>query len=424
MKLFNSPKPNDQWLNILAITFLSSLALSILSFLTYKSIFNVAYGLTLLCSLILSALHWNKLKELFKLAEARVIILACMALPLSILLAQSLRMSWMANPFDGPIRLTLSLAIIFSIYYLRINFLKLLEWLIPISLLAIYAYAMTYPGNYLPRITNPYVDPIIWGNFCMVLGLMMLFSINKSDRTLLKLFKLVSFAFGAYLSVLSQSRAGWLAGLILLIIFLVLNRKELGYKKLLALLIASTITCVVLYQLSPTIHGRVDTAIAEVHNWMSGTQKESSSGYRLTMWKMSLYLLSQAPFTGYGDHQLLPYLSDPYILSFADAESIKTIQCCGPHNEIMAHSLRSGVWGLIAILASYLLPIIFYIKNISSSSNQTSQSLARVGLSLSLGLLICAFLSEMLSLKFIYSYYSLVQAGIIGAILWNSHEQK
>ena len=204
MKLFNSPKPNDQWLNILAITFLSSLALSILSFLTYKSIFNVAYGLTLLCSLILSALHWNKLKALFKLAEARVIIWACMALPLSILMAQSLRMSWIANPFDGPIRLTLSLAIIFSIYYLRINFLKLLEWLIPISLLAIYAYAMIYPGNYLPRITNPYVDPIIWGNFCMVLGLMILFSINKTNHLLIKLFKLASFTFGAYLSVLSQ----------------------------------------------------------------------------------------------------------------------------------------------------------------------------------------------------------------------------
>ncbi len=408
---------------LFAYLFFSSLALALISFLNYKSIFNAAYGITLLTSFFLLATRAKELPKLVCSREFFIVLLACTLLPLSILFGQTFRLSWLANPFDGPIRLTLSITIIFSIYLLRINFLRVLEILIPISLVFIYFYALSHPGNYLPRLTNPYVDPIIWGNFCMVLGCMMLFSIAKSDHLLTKIIKISIFIFGAYLSILSQSRAGWLAGLVLLMTYLVIHRQELGYKKILLLFLSAVIAAVALYTLSPSIHGRVDAAILEVNNWMSGTQKESSSGYRLTMWKMSLYLLAQAPWTGYGDHQLSPYLSDPYILSFADAESIKTIQCCGPHNEIMAHSLRSGVWGLFAILATYLLPIFFYLR-IRHQSNNRVRSLAHVGLSFSLGLLICAFLSEMLSLKFIYSYYSLIQAGIIGTILWNIHEQK
>ena len=408
---------------LLAYIFLFSICLAIICFLNYKSVFNIAYGITLLSSFLLAIIHRKDFSQLVFSREFLIVLLACTLLPLSILLGQSFRSSWLANPFDGPIRLTLSIAVIFSIYLLRINFFRILEILIPLSLISIYLYALFNTGNYLPRLTNPYVDPIIWGNFCMILGFVMLFSIARSDHMLVKVIKSGFFVFGAYLSILSQSRAGWLAGLVLLIAYLIIYRQELGYKKIILLLITFVIVIIALYGLSPSIHGRVDAAILEINHWMSGTQKESSSGYRLTMWKMSLYLLAQAPWTGYGDHQLLPYLSDPYILSFADAESIKTIQCCGPHNEIMAHSLRSGIWGLFAILATYLLPILFYLR-IRNQLNNRIKSLAHMGLSFSLGLLICAFLSEMLSLKFIYSYSPLIQAGIIGTILWNIHEQK
>lgn len=421
MKLINPRKNLLKPQVLLAYIFLFSISLALIGFLNYKSIFNVAYGLTLLSSFLLVVTHRKEFSQLVCSREFLIIFLTCTLLPLSILLGQIFRSSWLANQFDGPIRLTLSIAVIFSIYLLRINFLRTLEILIPFSLIGIYLHALFNPGNNPLRLTNSYVDPIIWGNFCMVIGCMLLFSIAKSDHLLVKVIKGGFFIFGAYLSVLSQSRAGWLAGIALLITYLIISRKEMGHKKVFHFLLAFMIVTISLYILSPSIHGRVDEAILEVNNWMSGANKESSAGYRLTMWKMSLYLLAQAPWTGYGDHQLLPYLSDPYILSFADKESIKTIQCCGPHNEIMAHSLRSGIWGLFAILLTYLLPILFYLR-IRNQLNNRFKPIAHIGLSFSLGLLICAFLSEMLSLKFIYSYYSLIQAGIIGTILWKIHE--
>ncbi len=172
---------------------------------------------------------------------------------------------------------------------------------------------------------------------------------------------------------------------------------------------------ITLYLTINSFQTRIDTAVSEIINWHNKTQPESSTGYRLTMWKMTLHFFTLSPWVGYGEYSSLPILNDSYILSFADAESIKTIQCCGPHNEIAAHTLRSGVFGIFALFATYLIPCYVFMK---SRSHQAKI----MGITFCIGIFICGFGTEMLSLKVSYAFYAIFLSGLIATTLWKNHE--
>jgi O-antigen ligase len=213
------------------------------------------------------------------------------------------------------------------------------------------------------------------------------------------------------MSLMSQSRAGWIAAIIMALVWLALNRKELTFKKLIVITFVSLLTLIFLFIFVESFSVRVNGAISEISGWLNKTQTESATGYRLTMWKMTAHLFSQSPWVGYGEFSTLPVTKDPYILSFADAESIMTIQCCGPHNEVAAQTLRSGVFGILALLATYIIPMYIFIRSKMSQSTV-------MGMILCTGVFICGFATEMLGLKISYTFYAILTSGLIATTLW------
>jgi O-antigen ligase len=276
----------------------------------------------------------------------------------------------------------------------------------------------THP--YGDRLTNHYVDPIFWGNFSIILGFMSFASIESKDHFLIKGYKLSGLALGIGMSLLSQSRAGWIAAVVMMIVWLAINGKTLTLKKSTLHAFIAILIFLILYIFLATFKLRVDTAIAEIFNWQSSTQKVSSTGIRLTMWEMTIHLFSLNPWIGYGEYSALPVINDAYILSFADPESIRTIQCCGPHNEIAAQGLRSGVFGIFALLSTYLIPIYIFLRFNTWPSNL-------MGMMLCTGIFICGFGTEMLGLRISYTFYAILLSGLIATALWQnnkSYEQK
>lgn len=410
-------QPDHHWLIRLLII---SLLILPFSFMTFKGFFGALSAICLLLSIVALFIKSDFSNSFFKEKKSSLIILCLIATPTTILITQLIRGDFFAPSFDGPIRPLAALPILIAIYKHRINFSKLLSLSIPLALLGIFIFAKFGTHPYGDRLTNHYLDPIFWGNFSIILGFMSFASIESKDHFLIKAYKLSGLILGISMSLLSQSRAGWIAAIVMMIVWLAINRKALTLKKSILLAFFTMLVFLILYMFLTTFKLRIDAAIAEILNWQSSIQKVSSTGIRLTMWKMTIHLFSLNPWIGYGEYSALPVTQDVYILSFADLESMKTIQCCGPHNEIAAQGLRSGVLGIASLLATYIIPIYIFLR---SNNGQSTQ----MGIIFCTGLFICGFGTEMLGLRISYTFYAILVLGLIATALWQSkktHEQK
>ena len=79
--------------------------------------------------------------------------------------------------------------------------------------------------------------------------------------------------------------------------------------------------------------------------------------------------------------------------------------------------VRSGVLGLIAVLAEFLVPAIIFNYGLKSSNHEVKNTSA-VGLSLVFGMMICGLSLEVLSLKYTNSFYGLMIACLCASVMW------
>lgn len=384
--------------------------------MTLKGVFGY------LCAIIFLLAVWHLIshktnKKFFKQRYSLLITFSLFAIFLSVLTSQFARNDYELQSYDGPSRLILSLPILICLFQLKIDFVKILSNTLPLALLSILTYALIYPSNFHPsRLTNYYLDPIIWGNLSIILGFLCLASLKSTDMTIVKFYKFFGFFLGITMSILSQSRAGWLAGFFMGAAWLVSNKKNMSAKKIFLGLFLGLCAIIIGYLTINILRYRIDTAFVDIINWVNHTNINTSIGIRLTMWKISWHLFTLNPVLGYGEFSKLPVLNDPYILSFADDESIKTILCCGPHNELAARMLQSGILGVSGLLATYLIPIFIFIK----SKNHPS---SLMGITLCIGMLIGGISGEMLSLKFSYNFFAILISGLLATNLWHNNEQ-
>jgi O-antigen ligase len=395
--------------------FTISLLILPFGYMTVKGIFGILASICFILAVLILILDRKSVYDFFNQQYSFLIVFALVATFLSIFIGQAVRERFLLDAYDGPSRLILALPLLISIYKLKIDFGKILSFSLPLALLAILIYAIFGNHSYGDRLTTHYLDPIFWGNFSIIMGLICLASIEETDSVALKLYKLSGLGLGVTMSIFSQSRAGWFAAVVLIVIWLFIIRKRLTRKRLAFHSILTIAALITLYTTVNTFELRIDTAVLEIINWINKTQTESSTGYRLTMWKMTAYFFSLSPWVGYGEYTALPIVGDTYIQSFASAESIKIIQCCGPHNEIAAHILRSGLLGITSLLATYFIPVYIFVR----SKAQQSKSM---GIILCMGIFICGFGTEMLSLKISYTFYALLLTGLLATSLWKSHE--
>jgi O-antigen ligase len=96
-----------------------------------------------------------------------------------------------------------------------------------------------------------------------------------------------------------------------------------------------------------------------------------------------------------------------------------TALTAGFHNEITANMVRSGIWGLISSVALFLMPALFFIRNM-----RNKQAMQRDVAFMALAFLTCQFVSslsmELLNLRYAASFYGLMIAIFCGQILFYS----
>ncbi len=392
---------------ILALIFLAPLG-----WLAVRSWIN---GILVILSLFcLFFLIYNKKK--IQLNRSDRIILATFVLPiLAVLITQAYTNNWSAKPYDGPSRFLLGIPIYLYIRSEKINILEILAIAIPLTLvfnlisILINTAPTQFWGN---RLATYFVDPLSFGNYSLLLGFLSLLMVqyrhNFRAVYLKYIFQttcLIGFVIGLYLSLGSMSRSGWLAIPFLTIYCIWCFRKEIASHLNVFLVVVFFISLLSIFLLlsNEAVQARFLSIYSETSEWLtkSGSYESSSGGVRLSMWVLSYKLLIMNSLMGYGDLGYKDLLiTDPNLIASA-SEIARTSMFNGPHNEIIANSLRYGIFGLIASCTLFITPAVIALLNMRKENLA-----AKLIFSFTVGLLICSVALEVFNLKYTASFYA------------------
>lgn len=296
--------------------------------------------------------------------------------------------AWGWGSMDRPVKYLLALPCIFYL----MTFQPRASWLwmgiavgaVGSGLVGLY---QTY-GLGLPR-ANGFTNAIQYGNLSMLLAVMSgLLLVAQWRRWVLwqRLLLASAMVLGVVGSVLSQSRGGWLALVLLLPVCAWLLVRTTGQRRVYWGLSALVVAAAALSQV-PAVELRVDEARQEVQTYQQHGDGRSSVGQRLAHWGLAWQMGWDRPLTGWGRagyaeekaRRVAAGQAHPVVLEFGHA-----------HNEILDLFAKRGLPGVLLLLAFYGIPLAMFwptaqrIRDAQGKMDRESLSLCLVGVLLPL----------------------------------------
>jgi O-antigen ligase len=216
----------------------------------------------------------------------------------------------------------------------------------------------------VPRSTGLLSDAINRGNMGMLFGLISLIALFAVDEWRWKLLAFIGFGGGVILSVLSGSRGGWLALIVslftLTFIFFKFARKA-EFRGLVSAQLVLLLAVILFWDYLP-IQGRLMQVVNDIQLYADGNV-HTSVGYRFELWKVSYYAFLEKPLLGWGWSNF--NAAHEYVMQAGLAD--KTRLFGHPHNQFLLFLVETGVFGMLALLAFLLWPLLVSIRYVRKS---------------------------------------------------------
>jgi O-antigen ligase len=120
------------------------------------------------------------------------------------------------------------------------------------------------------------------------------------------------------------------------------------------------------------------------------------------------------PLSGWGDEGMEQNINDEAISVFASKVSRNGLLVAGFHNDYVANTVRYGIGGLLATIAIFLIPFLFFAHCLRYKS---VQSYAMVGAAYVLIQSVSSLSYTVLDFKFMASFYALMIGLLMGVIV-------
>ncbi len=346
----------------------------------------------------------NRLRAMWR--EYRWLILAMAAMPTAMLISALLNPAAPRNVPFAYGRLWLFGLALFALLQLRPKQLESVQWGCVAGALAsvVWAYLELRIGR--PDKIGAFANTIPFGNLSLLMGLFSLISIGWSNRDGWPLILLRVFAGGAglYASYLSQSRGGWIAIPILLLIAVATLRHVSWKKRATALLVFFALLVTVCVS-SSMVRTRFGQAMEDIHAYQAG-QTNTSVGIRFQLWKAATLMLTRHPLAGVGRGQFEPALKAIH------AEGLITQEATAfehAHNEFLYNGATLGVLGIGALLALYLVPAVYFLRA-ALCDDRVLRTTGGMGLTLCVGFVLFGLTEVMLIIAQTVVFYSVMVA--------------
>lgn len=298
-----------------------------------------------------------------------VIIFVLLAPTLAIAISQTIRNDFYPNNWDAPARMLLCVPIYLAIsqgWLIKDSkdtvIQNWIRWAVPVALISILICRTFIPAtNWGGYSTTYFVDPLSFCTYTLLFTFLAIIGLTynyKELTTTHKYFYVVTIFIGFYLSGTSGARTGWLNLPFFSIILYTFMLKEINKEKQIFGILILMAGLVVLMSANNLLINKLILGWQEFLKYKINEMNEDTSvGMRISLYRMGFNYFFERPFAGWGDLSWMGNVNNREFLTFASIETLEAARH-GFHNEVITHSVRSGIWGLIATLSLYV--VVFY----------------------------------------------------------------
>ena len=344
-----------------------------------------------------------------------------------IFFSELLRSNFHFAVLDSPVRFLLAIPIFLLIRRIHFDITRTLMLFISLGLIVTLIDQLFFPSEHpwhLTRMSTHFADPLAFGYISLAFALTSLVSLicSKPQSIVLVALKLVAFCAGIYMSVMTESRSGWLAIPLVLIFLLYVKRKQLSFKSFAFCLLVLAGAAIVTYNSVEKVRSRIDAGMNELSSYsFQGVAPDTSIGMRITFLRIAYDMVSERPLTGYGNTHLNKPEIPKTVTTYASPFTIDFALSSGFHNEIITNAVQYGLWSAFAASLLFLVPLGIYWQGLKRQSIIT-QHAAAVGIAFTLTYFVSSLSTEVFGLKYTASLYALITAVLCAATTRNNTE--
>lgn len=371
----------------------------------------VLYSLALLYSARRQAQPWDRDTLLFALA---------MGLPTAaIALSQLSHMAFNIKPYDSALTTLLCVPVYLMLRHVNPGKICVLQYAFPLAAIAAFLYLNLYGIYTTGRLTSSFLNSIHLGDLALALGVLSLLSANltRRDGAGVIVLKLAGFVAGAYISLRTESRGGWIALPVAAMVWAAYSHSK--YRRAAAALIVPVIVvlCMASYMWIDIVQQRTDAVFTDLSSYQAG-HKDTSVGLRLQIWKAAFHLIGQNLWFGVGPDEFGRWMA-PLVSSGLITPEAGNLGRAEVHNEILLRTVNLGVFGLISIMSIYVVPAVFFARARSSAS-PVARGAGLLGLCHLACFITFGLTVEILNLKMTLVFFSLILTVLL-ALATNVH---
>jgi len=182
---------------------------------------------------------------------------------------------------------------------------------------------------------------------------------------------------GAYTSLASGSRGGWIALPVIVIIFLVAFISRSNVKPAIITLVALAVAAVAVAFSVPKVKHRYDLAIQDVQKYEQGNA-DTSIGSRFAIWQASIKMIAERPLAGWGDKEFRP--EQRRLVANKQAKPV-ILELANTHNNYLELWVHQGVFAVAVVLALLVSSFVYFARRLRSGRRDI-QALAVCGATL------------------------------------------
>ena len=385
--------------------------------LIWRGASNILFAVLVLYSLVLlydgrrQSQPWDRDTSWFALA---------MALPTAaVVFSQWSHMAFSIKPYDSALTTLLCIPVYLMLRRIDPGKICVLQYAVPAGAIAACAYLALFGIYVTGRLSSSFLNSIHLGDLALAMGVLSLLSVNltRTDGAGVAALKLAGFLAGAYLSLRSESRGGWIALPVIAMVWVSYSRFKF---KAVAIALAVPVIaslCMASYLWIDIVHQRTDAVFADLSSYHMGN-KDTSVGLRLQIWKAAFHLIGENPWFGVGPGGFARWMA-PVVSSGLITPEAGNLGRAEVHNEILLRTVNMGVFGLISILALYTVPALILMRARNSPS-PVARAAGLMGLCHLVCFITFGLTAEILNLKMTLVFFCLILTVLL-ALATNFH---